>query len=335
MNKNIQQILTILNDGNFHSGSDLGKKLSMTRSAIWKLIKQLEKFGIAVETKTNLGYKITHSLELMDKKLLGKYISAPHKQYLNKTIIFDELPSTNSYLLGQAKTDPNCKECICLAESQTAGRGRLGRRWVSPYARNILLSLLWHFVKEPDELGGLSIAIAVTVVEALKHYGIKQDIKVKWPNDIMWQGCKLAGILIEVSGEAHHAYNTVIGIGLNVNMPEKFGQDIGQSWCDIAQITNTTPQRNKLIGMLIDQLLTTMTIFQKDGLHPFLKKWRDLDISYGQKVTIITPHKKFVGIARGINDKGHFLLEDKSGKLQSFAAGEVTLAKNMIGQQCF
>lgn len=329
MNKNIQQLLILLNDGNFHSGSDLGKKLNLTRSAVWKLVKQLEKLGIEVEAKIRLGYRIIHSLEFMDKKKIGQYLTAPHKQYLDKIIIFDELPSTNSYLVELAKTDPNYKECICLAESQTAGKGRLGRQWLSPYAQNIYLSLLWRFAKEPDELGGLSIAAAVAVVESLKRYGIKQDIKLKWPNDVFWQQRKLAGILIEISGEAHHAYNTVIGIGLNVNIPKKLGQNIGQPFCDVAEIINAMPERNKLIGLLIDQLLTTMVIFQKDGLQPFLEKWRELDAFYGQKVTLITPHEKISGIGRGINAKGHFLLEDKLSKLHSFAAGEVSLAKNI------
>lgn len=221
MNKNIKQLLTSLNDGNFHSGSNLGKELNLTRSAVWKLIKQLEKYGIGVEAKTRQGYRITQSLEFLDKEKIIQFLGAAHKQYLDKITIFDEIPSTNSYLVELAKTQPNCMENICLAEFQTSGRGRLGRQWISPYGKNMYLSLLWRFVKEPGELGGLSIAVAVSVVEALRHYGIKQDIRLKWPNDIIWNGCKLAGILIEISGEVRHAYNTVIGIGLNIDIDRK------------------------------------------------------------------------------------------------------------------
>ena len=329
MHKNIPQLLTLLNDENFHSGSDLGEKLNLTRSAVWKLIKQLEKLGIEVEVKTKLGYKITHNLEFLDARKIGQYFTVPHKQYLDKIIIFDELPSTNSYLIELAKNDPNYKECICLAESQTAGRGRLGRQWFSPYAKNILLSLLWRFSKEPNELGGLSLAVAIAVIESLERYGIKQDIKLKWPNDVLWQQRKLAGILIEISGEAHHVYSTVIGIGLNLNMQKTFSQNIGQPFCDVAEIINATPERNKLTGLLIDQLLTTMAIFQKDGLQPFIEQWRELDVSYGQQITIITPQEKISGIGRGIDGKGHFLLEDTLGKLHTFVVGEVSLAKKL------
>lgn len=332
MNKNIKQLLTSLNDGNFHSGSDLGKELNLTRSAVWKLIKQLEKYGIGVEAKTRQGYRITQSLEFLDKEKIVQYLGASHKQYLDKITIFNEIPSTNSYLIELAKTQPNCREYICLAEHQTAGRGRLGRQWLSPYGKNMYLSLLWRFVKEPGELGGLSIAVAVSLVEALKSYGIKEDIGLKWPNDILWNGRKLAGILIEISEETHNAYNTVIGIGLNIGMPKNIGQNIEQPWCDVAQIINSVPQRNKLIGLFLDQLLTTTTSFQQNGLQPFIKKWRELDVSYGKKVTIINSREKISGIARGIDEKGHFILEDESGKLHSFAAGEVSLSKKVIKQ---
>lgn len=332
MNRNLQHLLTLLNDGNFHSGSDLGKQLEVTRSAIWKLIKQLEKLGIEVAAKTRQGYRITPCLELLDKKKIACYIGARHRKYLNKLVIFDEIPSTNSYLVELAKTEPNCQGYLCLAESQTAGRGRLGRQWLSPYAKNISLSLLWCFVKEPSELSGLSIAVAVAIVAALQRYGIKQDIGLKWPNDLLWRQHKLAGILIEISGEAHHVYNTVIGIGLNINMPKKLRRNIGQPWCDVTQITNMVPKRNKLIGLLLDQLLTTMEIFQKNGLKPFIKKWHDFDATYGKKVTTITPQEKILGIARGINEKGYFMLEDQFGKLRSFAAGKVVLTKKTIIQ---
>lgn len=326
MNRKLK-LLTLLNDGNFHSASALGKELGVTCSAVGKLIKQLEKIGIEVEAKINQGYKIAQCLEFLDKEKIGQYLTAPHKKYLDKIVIFDEIPSTNSYLIELAKNTPNCGERICLAEGQTAGRGRLGRQWFSPYAKNIYLSLLWHFAKEPHELGGLSIAVAVATLEALQRYGIRQDIKLKWPNDILWQQRKLAGILIEISGVAHNVCGAVIGIGLNVNISKALGQNIGQPWCDVAEIINATPQRNKLVGLLIDQLLTAVALFQREGLEPFIEKWRELDISYGRQVTIITPQEQITGIARGINEKGHFMLQDKFGKMRSFVAGEVSLAK--------
>jgi len=325
MNKNIKVLLGLLSDGSFHSGSDLGDKLGLTRGAIWKLIKQLDKYEIEIEAKTNQGYRISGGLELLDKKIIAQSISAEYKAFVDDLVILDETPSTNTYLAELIKTKTKNNN-ICFAESQSAGKGRLGRRWVSPYARNIYLSLRWDFAKELSELSGLSLAIAVAVAEALNGYGIKKDIALKWPNDVLWQKRKLAGILIEISGEAHNICHTIIGVGLNVNMPQKTSQAIDQPWCSVAQITKDIPQRNKLAGLLLDNLLITLSEFQKNGLKSFFEKWHELDITYGKQVTIIIPQQqKISGIGSGINDKGCFLLKDSSNEIQTFAVGEVSL----------
>ncbi|MEI8055152.1 MAG: biotin--[acetyl-CoA-carboxylase] ligase [bacterium] len=322
MNKKIKVLIELLSDGAFHSGSDLGKKFGLTRAAIWKLVKQLNKYGIEIEARTNKGYRIPGGLELLDKKIIAQYIN---KTFVDGLVILDETTSTNTYLAELIKAKAKNSN-ICFAESQSAGKGRLGRKWVSPYAKNIYLSLLWDFIKEPIELSGLSLAIAVAVAEALSSYGIKKDIALKWPNDVLWQKHKLAGILVEVSGEAHNICHAIIGVGLNVDMPQKTSQTIEQLWCSVAQIINAIPQKNKLAGLLLDNLLTAIITFQNSGLKPFLKKWRELDITYGKKVTIVTPQQqKISGIGVGINDKGYFLLKDGSGKIRPFAVGEVSL----------
>ena len=323
MNKKLKVILQILSDGNYHSGAELGAKLKLTRGAIWKIIKQFKKYDIDIEAKTNLGYRIPQGIELLDKKNITQYVDNKNLRYINKIEIFDELPSTNTYLADEIKTSNT--NSICFAEHQTAGRGRLGRSWLSPFAKNIYLSLSWQFTKSPQELSSLGLAVAVAITEALKIYGIKEDIALKWPNDVLWQNRKLAGILVELFGETHHVYNAIIGVGLNVNMPPKLGKKITQKWCDIAQITNSKPQRNKLAGILLDQLLTAVSIYQDNGLKLFIKKWRKLDATYGKKVTIITSLQKFTGTGLGINESGYFLLKDSSGKVQAFASGEVSL----------
>lgn len=327
MPENLKIILQILSDGNYHSGADLGIKLKLTRSAIWKLIKQLQKYNINIEAKTNLGYRIPEGLELLDTKAIMSFVSATHaKPIKNKVAIFDELTSTNTYLADSIKERDNKKGInVCFAEYQTAGKGRLGREWVSPFAKNIYMSLLWQFSRAPHELGGLGLVVAVAITEALKKQGIEDGITLKWPNDVLWNRRKLAGILIELFGETHHIYNAVIGVGLNTNMPATTGKKITQEWCDISQIINTKPQRNKLAGLLLDQLLAAITNYEKHGLAPFIEKWQKLDTSYGKKVTIITPQQKISGIGYGIDNNGYFLLKDSNGETRSFASGEVSL----------
>ena len=147
MNDNIKILLEQLSDGAFHSGSNLGDKLGLTRGAIWKLIKQLNKYGIAVEAKTNQGYRIPGGLELLDKKIIAKSLNPKYQAFINDAVILDETSSTNTYLADLIKTQAKNIN-ICFAESQTTGKGRLGRQWVSPYARNIYLSIHWDFAKE-------------------------------------------------------------------------------------------------------------------------------------------------------------------------------------------
>ncbi|MCL5260645.1 MAG: bifunctional biotin--[acetyl-CoA-carboxylase] ligase/biotin operon repressor BirA [Gammaproteobacteria bacterium] len=325
MNSNLKKLLKLLSDGEFHSGSALGKELQLTRSAIWKLIKQVKNLDIEVVAKTNQGYKIAQKIEFLNKTKIAHYLPNKYRKYLSELAIFDELPSTNSYLTESVKT--NIKPQICFAEMQTSGKGRLGRKWISPFARNIYLSVLWQFDKKIEELSGLSIAVAVAVAKALELYGIKHDIGLKWPNDILWQKRKLAGILIEISGETHHLYNAVIGIGLNIAMPKDAAKKIDQPWADIAEITQAVPERNKLVGVLLDQLFTTLDIYQQQGITPFLAPWRKLDVSLNKKITVITPmQKKIVGIGKGIDTSGQLVIEDQSnGKLFKFVSGEVSL----------
>jgi len=327
MSKHLKALLQILGDGKYHSGAIIGKKLHLTRAAIWKIIQQANKYGIEIEAKTNLGYRIPQGLELLDKQKIIQYLNNNHVFPPDKILILDDIESTNSYLAELIKNKNFKKEqkCICFAEHQTAGKGRLGRKWFSPFAQNIYLSILWQFYREPYELSSLGLAVAIAVVEALRDYGIKKDLSLKWPNDVLWQNLKLAGILIELVGEAHYAYNAIIGVGLNINMPKKAVEKIDQPWCDVAKITNATPQRNRLAGLLLNHLLSALTIYQNQGLKPFIKKWRKLDATYGKKVAIITPRQAIVGVGSGIDEKGFFLLKDKNGKTMAFHSGEVSL----------
>lgn len=261
--------------------------------------------------------------ELLNKDQLGSYLQSENKNYLDQIVILEIVNSTNIFLIEANKT-PDNKTTICFAESQTAGKGRLGRQWISPFGCNIYLSFLWNFKCGADRLSGLSIAVGMVVIATLKAYGILDAIKLKWPNDILWQGKKLGGILVELTNQGQNSSSAVIGVGLNVDMPEQLGQDISQPWCDITQIIQKTPQRNKLAGLLLDKLLDAMRLYQLSGFAPFQSKWKDLDAFYGQEISITTFQEKTFGIDRGVDAKGGLLLEDASGKLNVVTVGEVS-----------
>ncbi len=323
MTKTLKKLIQILSDGKFHSGERLGAELSLSRSAIWKLIKQFAAWDLEVQSITNKGYCIAGGLSLLETTKILPFIKKVQQSQLQQIEIFDSLPSTNDYLLNLQPTHNRA----CFAEKQTQGKGRRGRTWVSPFANNIYLSLLWHFEKDPSELSGLSLAIAIATIETLHAFGVKKNFGIKWPNDVLCENHKLAGILIELSGEVNDICRAVIGIGLNVSMPRCAAADhtISQPWIDLEKLTNQKIDRNKLAGMLLNDLVAAAAIFQKKGLSAFMPKWQQLDLTFNKHVTIIANTTEFKGIGRGINEHGHFLLEIKPGLIKSFASGEVSL----------
>lgn len=321
MNNNTKTLLKILSDGALHSGESLGEQLKLTRGAIWKLIKQLiNNYGIIIEAKTKQGYRIPGGIEFIDQAIIHKYLSSEYKSFAQKMVIFDEIDSTNTYLTQTEEAN------ICLAESQSAGRGRLGRKWFSPFASNIYLSVRWSFIKNLVSLNGLSLVLGIAITKALAEYGITEGITLKWPNDVLWNQQKLAGVLIELSGEMHEAYQTIIGIGLNVDMSRQAKPDISQPWCDIVQIIAATPARNKMIGLLLNHIISTLVLFQDQGLKPFLQEWQHLDVAYGKKIILTTPQQQIItGIGSGINEHGYLLLKDDDQQIHEFNIGEISL----------
>lgn len=320
----IEYLLQELADGEYHSGEEIGNDLGLTRAAIWKLIKTLNEWGVDIESSTKKGYRIPEGLELLDKKKILKYLEPNSRSILQRLDIFDSLTSTNDFLLQTIKEKPSVAQA-CFAERQTAGKGRRGRSWYSPFGTNIYLSLLWQFEKDLSQLAGLSLVIAIGVINALQQYGIKDHIGLKWPNDILWQHKKLCGILIETRGEVSEALNTVIGIGLNVSMPNSMKEKIDQPWVDIKQITSGDIHRNQLAGLILNNLLLVIAQFEQYGIKPFIVQWRQFDLTRDKKISLHTASEKFTGIARGINESGCILLEDSAGKIQHFSIGEVSL----------
>ncbi len=324
MADNFKKIIHILSDGKFHSGVDLGAALGITRAAIWKLIHRLKALGIEIEAVSNKGYCIPQGMELLDMAKIKSQVNADHHPYFDKTLIFDEISSTNTFLL-QCISDKKDNINICLAESQTAGRGRFKRVWMSPFGRNVYLSLRWHFRCDLSELSGLSLVMAVAIQTALERCEVK-GVTLKWPNDVLWQKRKIGGSLIELRGESHHECDAVIGIGLNVHMPTKLKEKAGFSLVDVYEIQDKIPERNRIIGTVIDEILSALIVFQKQGFKPFMQAWQALDPSFNQMITIITGTGVIQGINRGINEKGCLRIENEQGEIMIFSNGEVSVA---------
>ncbi len=320
-----KRLLQILSDGEFHSGTQLAEQLSLSRSAIWKHINALEEYGIEIVAVNGKGYRLQVPIELLDKSRIINLLSKAARQHMSVLEIHDQIDSTNSYLSTLTHNKPKSSGVVCIAEQQMAGKGRRGRRWVSPFGHNIYLSLLWQFQEGPANLSGLSLAMGVAVIKALKIHKI-ENTGLKWPNDIYWQHKKLAGILVEVSGESNGPCSAVIGLGMNLYLPEQDAAAIEQDWVDIRQMLGTSRQvsRNQLLATLIEQLLSVAAHYSAHSFAQYRDEWRQYDCMQGQQVSLFIGNREIKGIVQGIDDTGLLLLKTQDGQVQSFASGEVS-----------
>lgn len=217
---------------------------------------------------------------------------------------------------------------VCIAEMQSLGRGRLNRQWHSPFGQNIYLSLLYPFQKDISELSGLSLVVGLALCHAIETViGTKEEMGIKWPNDMVVATQKIAGILIEIQAESNGFCQAIIGIGVNVNMQEADNDKITQAWSSLQQLSGVYIDRNTVCAELIRQLLSYLERFSSSGLNFFLEEWQQRDVLYLQPVTLISGNQEYSGIGHGIDAHGHLCLKMADGSVQSFSSGDTTLKK--------
>ncbi|MGC9423879.1 bifunctional biotin--[acetyl-CoA-carboxylase] ligase/biotin operon repressor BirA [Vibrio sp.] len=310
-------LLDRLADGAFHSGQSLGEQLGMSRAAISKHIQGIQEWGVDIFRVQGKGYQLAEPLTLLNQKVIQSEVE-------NTVELCPIIDSTNQYLLdriGQLNSGS-----VCLAEYQQSGRGRRGRQWISPFGANLYFSMYWRLDAGMAAAVGLSLVVGVAVVEALEQMGFS-GVKLKWPNDLYFKDRKLAGILVEMTGQAGGAANLVIGIGMNIAMQEK-ENEIDQPWTSLAQVSKQKRiDRNQLAIQLIKALNEALQQYQYTGMQNFVERWNRLDNFIDRQVRLIIGPQEIVGIERGIDSHGGVLLETKQG-IQSYIGGEISLRKN-------
>lgn len=317
-------LLPLLANGEFRSGQELADVMGVSRTAVWKQVNRLTtESGIEIESVKGKGYRIPGGIDLLDVERVSEALSARSRSLLSRLDILDSVDSTNAEVLRCAQQ--GCSSgLVCSAELQTAGRGRRGRQWVSPYASNLYLSVLWEFSQGAAALEGLSLAVGVAVARALRACDVPA-VQLKWPNDVLYAGAKLGGILLEMSGDAAGSCRVVIGVGLNVAMPEAAAGGIDQAWTDIKSIsTRQHPGRNRLLAELLNELLPLAADFEQQGFTQWRDEWQALDAFAGASVVLQTGSGPLAGIARGVDERGALQLETTTG-VQSVYGGEISL----------
>lgn len=315
-----EHLIKALANGEFVSGQDLGDQLEISRTAISKHIKALMEMGLDIYRVTGKGYKLSQPISLLSQSKITN--AWPNNNSTPEIEVHSLIDSTNSYLLRRLPNQLSQGQ-VCLAEFQSAGRGRRGRQWVSPFGSQIYLSMYWYLEQGLSASMGLSLVTALAVSDAIyAHTSIQ--VQLKWPNDIYLDGVKLAGILIDLEGQALEPSHSVIGIGLNLNMPAQAAEKIDQKWTDLQSHSKNQIDRNALCTQLIYHLLKRLEQHQTEGLVGMLDEWHTQDFYLNKRVKLLTGERTTKGVCRGVNHQGALLLE-VDGQVKPIYGGEVSL----------
>jgi BirA family biotin operon repressor/biotin-[acetyl-CoA-carboxylase] ligase len=303
------------------SGAALARELGLTRAAIWKRVEALRTAGVTIIAHPGSGYALAAPVGLLDgDRLAARLAPAARAELASLHVAFE----TDSTQRDAARLPPPAHGAsVHFAERQTAGQGRRGRPWASPLAAHLYLSAARRFAGGFAQLAGLSLAVGVAVAEALRGCGFVQ-VGLKWPNDLLADGRKLGGILIELRGEAQGPCEAIIGIGVNVRMPDGWDAGIDQPWCDLASMSAQPVERQVIAVALLDALLPALADFEREGLAPFVARWERLDLLAGRPVQVRVGDSRLDGVALGIDDTGALRVRHEQGE-RRWHGGEVSL----------
>lgn len=294
-------VLAALSAEHAVSGSALAQRLGVTRAAVWKQVEALRALGAPIEAAAGSGYRLAWPLEMLDAAAIRAGIDPTLRKRLGALDVHWQIDSTSSALLRAAAAGA-ADLSVCIAEAQSAGRGRRGRGWVSPLGGNVYLSVLKRFAAGMGALSGLSLVVGIALAQALADVGVR-GIGLKWPNDVLAGARKLAGILVELGGEFLGPCHAVIGIGVNVRLPHDL--DVGQPSVDLASLGDgQPPSRNVLIARLLDRLVPALDRFEREGFAPFQSEFARHDLLVGRSVRVHTSAGVNEGIADGVDERG-------------------------------
>lgn len=326
-----EQLHRYLGDEKWHSGQELADSLGVSRTIVWKQIEKLRSKGIEVEASSGKGYRLK-------KSQTGLYIESFIREHLNpvvlskigQIIVANSIGSTNDECLklvnevGQSE-GAEAGDILVLAEQQTNGRGRRGKQWHSPYASSLYMSISQRFNQGASALSGLSLIVGIAVANVLAHAGL-QDVQLKWPNDILFDGKKLGGILLELTGDIAGPCYAVIGIGLNLQMPPDAAKIIDQPFTDLVSAGPTINwDKNRLAAQIVNELDEQIEYFRRAGFGPFQERWTERDSFMGQEVVVSSSASQIdAGKHVGVNAEGSILLETANG-VKPYSGGEISL----------
>ena len=318
-------LLRTLSDGKFHSGETLAQQFGVSRASVCNALNAASDMGVTLHKIRGRGYRLPIAPDWLDAAQIHLALGANAKHFTIE--IVNSIDSTNAALLRAPQDSPH-RHCL-VAETQLAGRGRRGRVWHSVLGGSLTCSIRWRFNQGMAALAGLSLAVGVTLLRTLRQFGM-DEVQLKWPNDVLWQQRKLAGILIEVQGDVTGPSVAIIGIGINLQLPVAVRDSIDQAITDLAEIQGTPVPRNALLAALLNHLNMVMEEFEQHGLANLRHEWQAAHAFANKSVRILMANGSEVnGTAIGLAENGALLLHTTDDKQIAINSGEVHLTRSL------
>ena len=310
-----------LSDGRFHSGQNLAREFQLSRASIFNLMNQAESMGLKVHAVRGRGYKLPVPVDWLDKAAIVALLADVANDYDIR--IQDSVASTNLALMVDALEGAVDGSVLCV-ENQTAGKGRRGRNWHAVLGGSLTFSVLWRFDNGLQSLVGLSLAVGLAIARAINRH-TQHAVRLKWPNDVLVDYRKLAGILVEVQGDLHGSAFAVVGIGLNVRMSPEQRDAVDQAVVDLYEM-GVTVSRNQLLADCLQELHHMLMRFRAQGFSALREDWMAIDAYADKAVTLMLPDSTgVVGVAAGVDETGAFLLRDPRSAVHAYSGGEISL----------
>ena len=316
------ELLKILADGEMHSGEELAKTFGVSRTAIWKQLNKLKEKYIDIKSIKGKGYQLVNPIELLDDaKIIGQ-LNPDIQGHLQSLQLLYQTTSTNQILMDRIFDGP-INGHVVLAEYQTKGRGRGSNKWLSGLGAGLYLSVGWRFDFLPNTFSALSLATGVVLAKSMEQL-CSVRVQLKWPNDLVYNGAKLGGILIESHSQHAGIVDVVIGIGINIRLPSQLSEQIPYQTADLVRIADHLPSRNMLAGIIINNLFELLSTYSVQGFEHYIDDWRELDLCRGKQAELQLADSRIEGTVIDIDDYGYLLML-VAGKQVKYGSGDLTL----------
>ena len=322
MNEHLLQVAKVLRQKEFHSVQKISRVVSLDESEVLHTLTLLASLGFPMEFAEGRGYRLMHPISWLSEDAIYAGLGLDSGNFILELV--ELTGSTNSDLLKRSDSfDLDDRTVVRVAEIQTTGRGRRSRKWISGVADSLTFSCLKSLNLKSSQLSGLSLAVGVGVVRALIALG-GANFCLKWPNDIIKNGKKIGGVLIEIGETRGNTVSVVIGIGLNIRQTNNFYKDNSLAAADLFG-NGIRADRNQILVCLLIELKKIMETFVDGGFLSFRREWEKMHQYHGSKVDFVLSNgKKKEGMVRGVDSRGALLIE-RFGEVRKYTAGEIKL----------